>query len=118
MFMRGGTRLISGSKAIRTPVNPLLGSTHQYAECSSKSYSVKPSHLPIAPIRGESFPLIRKLDLWYVDKTRGLAEIMKKKGGKFTVFRPDNFGKSLAISTLDSLFRAEKAYVTGLHAGM
>ena len=78
----------------------------------------KPSQLPIAAVAGESFSLIRKLDLWYVDKTRYIADLMNPEAGrKFSVLRPPHFGKTLTISTLASVFRGERPYFNNLYLG-
>lgn len=50
-----------------------------------------------------SFPMLRKSNLIYVDKTATIAELAKNERFVF-LSRPRRFGKSLLVSTLASLF--------------
>ncbi len=50
----------------------------------------------------------------YVDKTRFLYELVRYNKGVHFLARPRRFGKSLLISTLDELFRGNRAAFQGL----
>ncbi|MFH0925893.1 MAG: AAA family ATPase [bacterium] len=65
------------------------------------------------PLGIQTFSEIRKETYLYVDKTQYLYELIT--GGKvYFLSRPRRFGKSLLLSTLDSLFRGEKKLFKGL----
>lgn len=44
----------------------------------------------------------------YVDKTREIYRMVSKPEGQFFLSRPRRFGKSLTLSTLESVFKGEK----------
>ncbi len=50
----------------------------------------------------------------YVDKTRHLYPLIKHKLGVYFLARPRRFGKSLLISTLESIFQGERELFKGL----
>lgn len=56
------------------------------------------------PLGNSSFPRIRVTDQIYVDKTRLIFDLASK-AEKFFLARPRRFGKSLLISTFESLFK-------------
>lgn len=45
----------------------------------------------------------------YVDKTRYLYELVRPPSGTYFIARPRRFGKSLTVSTLEEIFRGNKA---------
>lgn len=59
------------------------------------------------PIGVQDFPLIRKENFLYVDKTEWIYRMMTTGVGYF-LSRSRRFGKSLLVSTLESLFRNER----------
>mgnify|MGYP001245945494 CR=1 FL=1 len=50
----------------------------------------------------------------YVDKTRTIYELVRYNKGVNFLARPRRFGKSLLLSTLDELFRGNRASFRGL----
>ena len=65
------------------------------------------------PIGIQTFSKIREEDKLYVDKTKHVYQLAKE-GGYFFLARPRRFGKSLLISTLNSLFSGKKELFKGL----
>ena len=62
-----------------------------------------------------TFSELRKEGFTYVDKTDALYAMASGETGKqFFIARPRRFGKSLAVSTLKSLFLGEREYFNGL----
>ena len=55
------------------------------------------------PLGTSDFPTLRRNDMIYVDKTE-LIHSLASKRGKFFLARPRRFGKSLLVSTFQSLF--------------
>ncbi len=51
----------------------------------------------------------------YVDKTKEIYELVTKPKGQFFLSRPRRFGKSLTLSTLESIFLGEKELFKGLY---
>lgn len=51
----------------------------------------------------------------YVDKTRDIFRMVSRMDGQFFLSRPRRFGKSLTLSTLESVFRGEKELFKGLY---
>ena len=51
----------------------------------------------------------------YVDKTREIYRMVSKPEGQFFLSRPRRFGKSLTLSTLESVFKGEKELFKGLY---
>ncbi len=51
----------------------------------------------------------------YVDKTREIYRMISKPEGQFFLSRPRRFGKSLTLSTLESVFKGEKELFKGLY---
>lgn len=69
------------------------------------------------PVGFENFEEIRKLDFYYVDKTK-LVEQLLKNWSKVNLFtRPRRFGKSLNMSMLKSFFEVgtDAALFDGLY---
>ena len=62
------------------------------------------------------FPGMRKTGAIYVDKTQVMYDLIVSAplSGFYFISRPRRFGKSLMISTLDSLFRGRKELFEGL----
>ena len=67
------------------------------------------------PIGIQNFEDIRKEDFIYVDKTKHLLNLVRKKGYYF-LSRPRRFGKSLTISTLEAMFKGQADLFKGLYA--
>ncbi|MBR4617312.1 MAG: AAA family ATPase [Kiritimatiellae bacterium] len=62
-----------------------------------------------------TFSELRKNGFTYVDKTDALYAMASGESGKqFFIARPRRFGKSLAVSTLKSLFQGEREWFAGL----
>jgi len=51
----------------------------------------------------------------YVDKTEEIFQLVTKPKGQFFLSRPRRFGKSLTLSTLESVFLGEKELFKGLY---
>ncbi|PCK07477.1 MAG: AAA family ATPase, partial [Alteromonadaceae bacterium] len=66
------------------------------------------------PLGIQSFNNLIQEGYLYVDKT-ALIEKLIEQGKWFFLSRPRRFGKSLLISTLQSLFNGDKALFEGLH---
>ncbi len=69
--------------------------------------------LPNPPVGIQHFPNLIQGGYTYVDKTRYLYYLIKENPGGFLA-RPRRFGKSLLISTLESLFKGERELFKGL----
>ena len=67
------------------------------------------------PIGIQTFEDIRNEDFVYVDKTKHLFNLVRKKGVYF-LSRPRRFGKSLTLSTLESMFKGQADLFKGLYA--
>lgn len=67
------------------------------------------------PAGVQHFPMIRKDNLLYVDKTGQLLSLIRQ-GRRFFLSRPRRFGKSLTISTLAAMFSAQQELFRGLAA--
>ena len=65
------------------------------------------------PIGIQTFSKIREDNNLYVDKTKQVYQLAKN-GGYFFLARPRRFGKSLLVSTLNSLFSGRKELFKGL----
>lgn len=66
------------------------------------------------PIGRQDFPNLRNEGFIYVDKTK-FAFQMAQLGGSYFLSKPRRFGKSLFLSTLDSLFLGKKNLFEGLY---
>ncbi|HMZ60901.1 MAG TPA: AAA family ATPase, partial [Leptospiraceae bacterium] len=66
------------------------------------------------PIGIQTFSEIITENYLYVDKTDRILELIKN-GKYYFVSRPRRFGKSLLISTLDSIFNGRKELFQGLY---
>ena len=58
------------------------------------------------PLGIQSFSLLMKNDLLYVDKTRQIHRLITE-GRRYFLSRPRRFGKSLLLSTLAEIFRGK-----------
>jgi hypothetical protein len=68
------------------------------------------------PTGVQSFPELRKNEQIYVDKTHHIYNLVKKGASRvYFLSRPRRFGKSLLISTLNSLFQGKKELFEGLY---
>ncbi len=67
------------------------------------------------PLDQPVFEKVRKGGFLYVDKTREIYRILEDKGTYYFLSRPRRFGKSLLISTLESLFLGKKELFEGLY---
>lgn len=65
------------------------------------------------PIGIQDFEIIRRENLLYVDKTDKLLDLVKN-GRRYFLSRPRRFGKSLALSTLEAMFRGKAELFKGL----
>lgn len=66
------------------------------------------------PLGIQTFSKIRQSNYLYIDKTKLLHELISK-GEVYFLSRPRRFGKSLLISTLESLFLGERELFEGLN---
>lgn len=62
-----------------------------------------------------TFKNLREADYLYVDKTRYIYELIRQPFGQFFFSRPRRFGKSLTVSTLESVFSGKRELFRGLH---
>lgn len=69
--------------------------------------------LQILPIGKQTFADIREENLLYVDKT-GYIHTMITQGSRYFLSRPRRFGKSLTLTTLESIFQGKKELFNGL----
>lgn len=60
------------------------------------------------PVGEENFELLRKKKSYYIDKTKFIAELMKEDFKVNLITRPRRFGKTLAMSMLESFFDIRK----------
>lgn len=61
------------------------------------------------PIGEQDFANIRNRNMVYIDKTRLIYNIVGTSG-KYFFFRPRRFGKSLLLSTCDTILKAGMIY--------
>ena len=66
------------------------------------------------PIGIQSFKDLRANDYLYVDKTKDIHRMITS-GKPFFLSRPRRFGKSLLVSTLEEIFKGNKALFEGLY---
>ena len=67
------------------------------------------------PIGIQSFEKIREGNYIYVDKTKQILNLIEN-GECYFLSRPRRFGKSLTISTLESMFKGKTELFKGLYA--
>jgi hypothetical protein len=81
----------------------------------------KKPEIPFLPIGSQSFEGMIRGGYVYVDKTSYFYRMIRPgmemgaTGGKFFFSRPRRFGKSLTISTLESIFSGKKELFKGLY---
>ena len=68
-------------------------------ECADKD------HLQDLPLGVQDFTELRQAGMIYVDKTELIYSLVRAKKGYYRFSRPRRFGKSLLLSTFESLFR-------------
>ena len=66
------------------------------------------------PIGIQSFIKLRTNDCLYIDKTQDILRLITG-GNSFFLSRPRRFGKSLLVSTLEEIFKGNKALFEGLY---
>ena len=67
------------------------------------------------PIGIQTFEEFRKENYLYVDKTKQILQMIEN-GKCYFLSRPRRFGKSLTISTLESMFKGQSDLFKGLYA--
>ena len=67
------------------------------------------------PIGIQSFGMLRRDNMLYVDKTGKLLELIEN-GRRYFLSRPRRFGKSLTLSTLEAMFSGQTDLFKGLKA--
>ena len=67
------------------------------------------------PIGIQSFERLRENNYLYVDKTERLLDLISH-GERYFLSRPRRFGKSLTLSTLESMFKGKIELFRGLAA--
>lgn len=63
------------------------------------------AHLQDLPFGVQDFTELRQASMIYVDKTALIYSLVRAKKGYYRFSRPHYFGKSLLLSTIESLFR-------------
>lgn len=71
-------------------------------------------NLQKCPVGVETFDDIRRFNYIYIDKTRGIHNLVSE-GKYYFLSRPRRFGKSLLLSTIRSLFEGKKELFKGLY---
>ena len=71
--------------------------------------------LKVLPIGEQNFETIRKNNWLYIDKTKQILQMIDNSKYYF-LSRPRRFGKSLTISTLESMFQGKIELFKGLYA--
>jgi hypothetical protein len=66
------------------------------------------------PVGKQDFPKIIQGGFVYVDKTKYALELARM-GGSYFLSKPRRFGKSLFISTLETIFKGEKELFKGMY---
>jgi hypothetical protein len=95
-------------------VHPVIGSAQKSRCTPCSKYATMPFVEKIATDI-YTFSELRTKGFTYVDKTDALYAMASGEVGKqFFIARPRRFGKSLAVSTLKSLFQGEREFFTGL----
>ena len=69
----------------------------------------------ILPAGIQTFEKLRNMNCVYVDKTKYLVGLIDS-GGAYFLSRPRRFGKSLTVTTFESLFLGDKKLFKGLYA--
>lgn len=59
--------------------------------------------MQILPIGIQSFGMLRRDNMLYVDKTGNFVELIEN-GRRYFLSQPRRFGKSLTLSTLEAMF--------------
>ena len=72
------------------------------------------SKLKNLPVGVQTFSEIIKGSFVYVDKTKEIYDLISRPKGAYFLSRPRRFGKSLLVSTLESIFRNERELFKGL----
>ena len=67
------------------------------------------------PIGIQSIERIRTENYIYVDKTQFALELIEGDTPHYFLSRPRRFGKSLFVSTLEEIFKGNKALFEGCH---
>ena len=67
------------------------------------------------PIGIQTFEEFRKENYLYIDKTKQILQMIEN-GKCYFLSRPRRFGKSLTISTLESMFKGQAELFKGLYA--
>ena len=61
-----------------------------------------------------NFEELIKGNYLYVDKTDLIFDIVKRKFEVYLLYRPNNFGKSLTLSTIKAIWEGRKELLKGL----
>jgi len=72
------------------------------------------SKLKDLPIGVQTFREMIESKFLYVDKTREIYDLVSKPKAAYFLSRPRRFGKSLLVSTLESIFKNERELFKGL----
>lgn len=72
------------------------------------------SKLKNLPVGVQTFSEIIEGSFVYVDKTKEIYDLISRPKGAYFLSRPRRFGKSLLVSTLESIFRNERELFKGL----
>ncbi|MDR2708712.1 MAG: ATP-binding protein [Elusimicrobiota bacterium] len=65
--------------------------------------------------KSQTFETLREGNFLYIDKTKHVHELVKDGNGAYFLSRPRRFGKSLLLSTFESLFSGDKKLFEGLY---
>ncbi|MDR1607348.1 MAG: AAA family ATPase, partial [Deltaproteobacteria bacterium] len=66
------------------------------------------------PLGNQSFAVIRYKDLFYVDKTEYIYNLLKSPENNYFLSRPRRFGKTLLLNTIKELFKGNRKPFEGL----
>ncbi|MDR2709496.1 MAG: AAA family ATPase, partial [Elusimicrobiota bacterium] len=83
-------------------------------ETKKKAQKIFDKSAALIPLAIQEFSQLRNEGCIYIDKTKSILKMLSLRRVYF-LSRPRRFGKSLLISTLDSLFRGEKQLFKGLY---
>ncbi|PCJ16148.1 MAG: hypothetical protein COB02_17065 [Candidatus Cloacimonadota bacterium] len=105
--------LASSKKEIQSIFKVLFNTSLMMKESIKKEILSNDEKLQEFPLGGYSFERLIKENKLYVDKTKYIYDLISVSKACF-ISRPRRFGKSLVISTLESLFKGKKALFEGL----
>lgn len=79
-----------------------------------KPFMAQPTKLKMINVDNYVFSVYREEDYMYVDKTAYFYKLIFSGNRLFFISRPRRFGKSMMISTLESIFQGKREFFKGL----